>query len=52
MPRERLVSPELISQEEENFNRSLRPPTLGEYVGQKKIVEKLTIALQAAKKRS
>ena len=52
MPRERLVSPELISQEEENFNRSLRPPTLGEYVGQKKIVEKLTIALEAAKKRS
>ena len=52
MPRERLVSPELISQEEESFNRTLRPPTLGEYVGQKKIVEKLTIALQAAKKRS
>jgi Holliday junction DNA helicase RuvB len=52
MPRERLVSPELISQEEETFNRTLRPPTLSEYVGQKKIVEKLTIALQAAKKRS
>jgi Holliday junction DNA helicase RuvB len=51
MPRERLVSPELISQEEENFNRSLRPPTLEEYVGQKKVVEKLSIALQAAKQR-
>jgi Holliday junction DNA helicase RuvB len=51
MPRERLVSPELISKEEENFNRSLRPPTLEEYVGQKKAVEKLSIALQAARQR-
>jgi len=51
MPRERLVSPELISKEEETFNRSLRPPTLAEYVGQKKVVEKLAIALEAARKR-
>jgi Holliday junction DNA helicase RuvB len=51
MPRERLVSPELISKEEENFNRSLRPPTLHEYVGQRKVVEKLSIALQAARQR-
>jgi len=52
MPRERLVSPDLISKEEESFNRSLRPPTLEEYVGQKKAVEKLSIALQAARQRS
>lgn len=51
MPRERLVSPELISKEEENFNRSLRPPTFHEYVGQRKVVEKLSIALQAARQR-
>jgi Holliday junction DNA helicase RuvB len=51
MPRERLVSPNLISKEEESFNRSLRPPTLEEYVGQKKVVEKLSIALQAAQQR-
>jgi Holliday junction DNA helicase RuvB len=51
MPRERLVSPDLISKEEESFNRSLRPPTLEEYVGQKKVVEKLSIALQAARQR-
>jgi Holliday junction DNA helicase RuvB len=51
MPRERLVSPDLISKEEESFNRSLRPPTLEEYVGQRKVVEKLTIALQAAGQR-
>lgn len=49
--RERLVSPALISKEEETFNRTLRPPTLGEYVGQKKVVEKLEIALEAAKRR-
>ncbi|MDR3675237.1 MAG: Holliday junction branch migration DNA helicase RuvB [Acidobacteriota bacterium] len=52
MPRERLVSPELISQEEESFNRTLRPSNMDEYVGQKKVVEKLSIALQAAKQRS
>ena len=51
MPRERLVSPELISKEEESFNRTLRPSKLDEYVGQKKVVEKLSIALQAAKQR-
>jgi Holliday junction DNA helicase RuvB len=51
MPRERLVSPELISKEEESFNRSLRPPTLDEYIGQKKVVEKLRIALEAARQR-
>jgi holliday junction DNA helicase RuvB len=49
--RERLVSPELISKDEESFNRTLRPPTLDEYVGQKKVVEKLSIALEAARKR-
>ena len=51
MPRERLVSPELISVEEESFNRTLRPSSIDEYVGQKKVVEKLSIALQAAKQR-
>ncbi len=49
--RERLVSPDLISKEEESFNQSLRPPSLEEYVGQKKVVEKLSIALQAAQQR-
>lgn len=51
MPRERLVSPELISQEEESFNLTLRPSKFEEYVGQKKVVEKLEIALQAARQR-
>jgi len=51
MSRVRLVSPDLISKEEESFNQTLRPPTLEEWVGQKKVVEKLSIALQAAKQR-
>ena len=51
MGRERLVSPNLISKEEETFNRTLRPPTLDEYVGQKAVVEKLKIALEAARRR-
>jgi len=51
MARVRLVSPDLISKEEESFNRSLRPPTLEEYIGQKKVVEKLSIALEAARRR-
>jgi Holliday junction DNA helicase RuvB len=51
MSRVRLVSPDLISKEEESFNRTLRPPTLDEYVGQKKVKDKLSIALQAAKQR-
>ena len=52
MTRERLVSPNLISDDDESLNRSLRPPTLAEYVGQAKVVEKLKIALEAAKRRS
>jgi Holliday junction DNA helicase RuvB len=51
MPRERLVSPELISKDEESFNRTLRPPTLDEYIGQRRVVERLEIALQASQRR-
>ena len=49
--RERIVSPQSISREEESSSQSLRPPTLHEYVGQRKVVDKLGIALQAATKR-
>lgn len=51
MARVRLVSPDLISKDDESLNRTLRPPTLEEYVGQQKVVEKLSIALQAARQR-
>ena len=49
--RQRLVSPSLISKEEESYNVTLRPPTLAEYVGQREVVEKLSIALEAARRR-
>jgi holliday junction DNA helicase RuvB len=49
--RERLVSPKLISPEDEKLNLTLRPPTLAEYVGQARLREKLEIALGAARKR-
>jgi holliday junction DNA helicase RuvB len=49
--RERLVSPKLISPEDEKLNLTLRPPTLAEYVGQARLREKLEIALGAARRR-
>lgn len=49
--RQRLVTPDSISKEDETLNQTLRPPTLREYVGQKGVVEKLEIALEAAKQR-
>ncbi len=51
MARERLVSGEVSIPEEEEVSWSLRPKTLREYIGQKALVNKLTITLQAAKKR-
>ncbi len=51
MGRERVVSGKAISPEEEKFNWSLRPESLKDFVGQRAVVEKLSISLQAAKKR-
>ncbi len=51
MPRERVVSAESGGPVEDGFNWSLRPKRLGECIGQQKLVEKLQIAIQAAKKR-
>ncbi|HON55700.1 MAG TPA: Holliday junction branch migration DNA helicase RuvB [bacterium] len=47
---ERIISSENINDDKE-FNWSLRPNTLDEYIGQIAIVEKLRIAIQAAKMR-
>ena len=52
MPVERIISGQALSEEEEQFNRTLRPRTLDEYVGQRAMVEKLQISLQAARNRS
>ena len=52
MTRERIVSAAPLSAEEEQINVTLRPEKLSEYIGQKQLVEKLTISLTAAKKRA
>lgn len=51
MSRERIISGESISPEEESFILSLRPKLLNEYIGQKKLKDKLKVSLEAAKKR-
>jgi len=52
MARERIVGGKPVSVEEEQFNWSLRPETVDEFIGQERIVEKLRIAIQAARARS
>ncbi len=51
MSRERILSGEPLSNQEEEFTWSLRPETLSEYIGQKSLVEKIDISIRAAKKR-
>lgn len=49
-PTNRIISTE-EQNDENNFDMSLRPKTLKEYVGQERIKENIKIALEAAKKR-
>jgi Holliday junction DNA helicase RuvB len=49
---DRLISAKPSSTQEEQIERSLRPATLGEYVGQEKIRAQLEIFIQAARGRS
>ncbi len=49
---DRLISAKPSSVQEEQIERSLRPATLAEYVGQEKIREQLGIYIQAARGRS
>jgi holliday junction DNA helicase RuvB len=49
---DRLISGKPTSTQEEQFERSLRPATLAEYVGQEKVREQLGIFVEAAKGRS
>jgi Holliday junction DNA helicase RuvB len=51
MPTERLISAAAVDEREEQFNLSLRPTRLDDYVGQPKLVEKLSITLAAVKQR-
>jgi holliday junction DNA helicase RuvB len=47
----RLVSPVLQAEGDEELDRSLRPRTLAEFVGQERLREQLTVALEAARGR-
>jgi len=51
MARERIVTGLPASEEEEFFTWSLRPRTLKDYIGQKSVVEKMSISIEAAQKR-
>ena len=51
MPRERVVSPQSTGPVEDKFNWSLRPQSLDECIGQQQLMDKLHIAIAAAKKR-
>ncbi|HMA88653.1 MAG TPA: Holliday junction branch migration DNA helicase RuvB, partial [Burkholderiales bacterium] len=48
---DRLISAKPTSQQEEQLERSLRPATLAEYVGQAKVRGQLEIFIQAARAR-
>jgi Holliday junction DNA helicase RuvB len=48
---DRMISARPVSPQEEQFERSLRPGTLAEYVGQEKVRGQLEIFIQAAKGR-
>lgn len=49
--KERLTQAHVLEREDEQFDLTLRPKTLKEYIGQEKIKEHLAIFLEAAKKR-
>ena len=47
----RIVAPNLINNERDDTDMSLRPKSLSEYIGQDKVKENLSIYIEAAKKR-
>ncbi len=51
MPRQRIVGPQAISEEEVRFNFALRPQRFAQYIGQPTLVRKLQIAVTAAQGR-
>ena len=51
MEDQRIISPEQRLGDESDVERSLRPPSLEEFTGQKSIKESLSIAIEAAKHR-
>jgi len=51
MSRERIVTGEALSPDEDSFNWSLRPKKLSELVGQKSLVQRLELPRSSAKNR-
>jgi Holliday junction DNA helicase RuvB len=51
MPRERIISAESQGEPEERFSLTIRPQRFDEYVGQKQVIDKLRIAVEAAVRR-
>ena len=51
MSEERIVSGEAQDTDEQQFELSLRPKWLGEYIGQRKVKENLSIFIEAARRR-
>ncbi len=47
----RIVSPQVIKEDGDDADYSLRPKTLSEYIGQDKVKENMKIYIEAAKKR-
>ena len=52
MARERIISGDLQDEQEQQYDLTLRPKTLGECIGQRKLIDKITIAITAARQRS
>jgi Holliday junction DNA helicase RuvB len=51
MATERLISPQTRTPEDEQANYALRPERIEQYIGQRELVERLSIAVEAAKGR-
>jgi Holliday junction DNA helicase RuvB len=51
MPRERIISSETQGEEETQLTYALRPQRFDQYIGQESLIEKLRIAVQAARSR-
>lgn len=51
MENENISSPEIANSQEERLEKTLRPQTLDEYIGQTKVKESMKIYIAAAKKR-
>ena len=52
MARERIIDPAAADPEEDRYDLALRPRSLGECIGQEKLLEKILIAITAAQQRS